>query len=62
MEKTNKKECPKCKSSNVIVSVLTSGAIVQKISGTYPEPTRPALYQCLKCGGHFSTDDDSEQN
>ena len=61
MEKTNKKECPKCRSSNVIVSVLTSGASVGKISGTYPEPTHPALYQCLKCGEHFSSDD-SEQN
>lgn len=62
MDKTNKKECPKCKSSNVIVSVLTSGASVGKISGTYPEPTRPAWYQCLKCGEHFPSDDDSEQN
>jgi len=64
MENKKKLECPnpKCQSSNIIVNSVTSGAIVQNISGIIPEPTHPAWYQCLKCGKYFPSNDNSEQN
>lgn len=57
MEKTNKKECPKCKSSNInTVSKIENGdAIVRPIgSQEYPEFIN-VFYQCEcnECGELF---------
>ena len=53
MERTNKKECPKCKSKNIV----DSGSRVGDVSRIEPGQSIPnanhLIYECKECGGLF---------
>ena len=54
MEKTNKKECPKCKS--IKVAFFGTAPEIGDIGpgGKYPDPLQnPPVYKCLDCGELF---------
>ena len=53
MERTNKKECPKCKSKNVFDRGNRAGE-VQEYNSVKPilEPDKP-VYECKDCGKLF---------
>jgi len=53
MRRTNKKECPKCKSSNVYDTGSRMGDVVAiPPGGEIPEPKYP-IYECKDCGELF---------
>lgn len=53
MERTNKKECPKCKSIDVVyIKVRMGDVVILKRGGEYPEPRHP-VYECNNCGETF---------
>lgn len=56
MEKTNKKECPKCKSSDIeyITKIEKRNIIIRSSSQEYPKITDIFdQYKCNKCGDYF---------
>ena len=53
MERTNKKECPKCKSKNVFDRGDRVGEAEDYIPGkSISEPNQP-IYECKDCGELF---------
>ncbi|MFZ5559495.1 MAG: hypothetical protein ACOZAL_01745 [Patescibacteria group bacterium] len=53
MERTDKKECPKCKSKNVFDRGDRVGDVVDyKPNKPIPKPNQP-IYECKDCGEIF---------
>jgi len=55
MEKTNKKECPYCKNSEVHLTESGAPTIAFDYDPTkpIPMPKQPLVYECIKCGKRF---------